>query len=571
MQQPSQQPQRPSPIRPEDDDAQLKPLVQLPSLNSVTTEHWRTDFRGGLAAAAVALPLGLAFGVAAGIGPVAGLYCAICTGLLAALFGGTPTQIAGPTGPMAIVMASVVANFADQPSAAMAVVMLAGLIQITFGALRLGPYIRLIPSPVLSGFASGVGCIIVVMQLNPLLGQPGAGDTVSAALAFPGSLARGNPWAVLVAAATMGICHFTPKHVRRVVPAELIALIAGSAMVLFTGLDLPRLARPDTLLPSIGWPAIGDLRWGDIWIAALVLALISSLESLLTSMAADNATQRFHDSDKELMGQGIGNLFAGMLGAIPGAGATARTMVNIRAGGVSPLSGVIHSGLLLAALLTVGPLIRLIPSAVLAGILLYIGLRIVDWAYIRRFKWAPRSSVVIMIVVWVLAVFVSVIAAVAVGVIMASLILVKRMTDLQLESVELSSDDNEPLGLNEAERAAFTPCADDALLIHLGGPMTFGAANGLVQRLATIADYKAVVLDFTDVTHVDDSAAMALESIIDRAADADQLVIIAGLRRTVVRSFIRFGMQSALRRCVRFRRRLDALNYACEALTRSEE
>lgn len=549
----------------------MKPLVQLPSFNSVSTEHWRADLRGGIAAAAVALPLGLAFGVVSGAGPVAGIYCAICTGLFAALFGGTPTQIAGPTGPMAIVMASVIVNFANQPGAVMAVVMLAGLMQLTFGALRLGPYIGLIPSPVLSGFASGVGCIIIVMQLNPLLGQPGATDTVSAALAFPESLSRGNPWAVLVAGATMAICYLTPKRVRRIVPAELIALVTGSVAVALAGLELPQLARPESLLPSFDWPSFSELRWGDIWIASLVLALISSLESLLTSMAADSATQRFHDSNKELMGQGIGNLFAGMLGVIPGAGATSRTMVNIRAGGVSPLSGAIHSGLLLIALLAAGGLIRFIPSAVLAGILLYIGIRIVDWPYIRRFKWAPRSSVVIMIVVWVLAIFVSVIAAVAVGVIMASLVLVKRMTDLQLESVELSSDDESPPGLDAAEKAAFAPCAGDVLLIHLGGPMTFGAANGLTRRLAPISDYKGVILDFTDVPHIDDSAAMALESIIERAAEADELVILTGLRRTVVRSFIRYGMQSSLRRCVRFRLRLDALHYACERFKRPEE
>lgn len=549
----------------------MKPLVQLPSLNSVTTEHWRADCRGGIAAAAVALPLGLAFGVVSGAGPVAGLYCAIFTGLFTALFGGTPTQIAGPTGPMAIVMASVFANFADQPSAAMAIVMLAGIMQIAFGALRLGPYISLIPSPVLSGFASGVGCIIIVMQLNPLLGQPGVTDTVSAALAFPESLSRGNPWAVFVAATTLGVCFATPKWVRRHVPAELIALVLGSASVGLVGLELPRLASPDSLLPHTTWPPLMELRWGDIWIASLVLALISSLESLLTSMAADSATRRFHDSSKELVGQGIGNLFAGMLGVIPGAGATARTMVNIRAGGVTPLSGIIHSALLLAALLGAGGLIRFIPSAVLAGILLYIGIRIVDWQYIRRFKWAPRSSVVIMIVVWVLAVFVSVVAAVAVGVIMASLILVKRMTDLQLASVELSSDEDRPPGLDATEQAAFAPCARDVLLIHLGGPMTFGAANGLTRRLATIADYKGVILDFTDVPHVDDSAAMALESIIDRAAEADEIVILTGLRRSVVRSFVRYGMQGSLRRCVRIHERLDALRYACQQFQSSEE
>jgi len=266
------------------------------------------------------------------------------------------------------------------------------------------------------------------------------------------------------------------------------------------------------------------------------------------------------------MGQGIGNLFAGVLGVIPGAGATSRTMVNIRAGGVTPLSALIHSALLLALLLAAGGLIRFIPSAVLAGILLYIGIGIVDWSYIRRFKWAPRSSVIIMIVVWVLAVFVSVVAAVAVGVIMASLVLVKRMTDLQLASVELSSDANLAPGLSADERDAFAPCANDVLLIHLGGPMTFGAANGLTRRLASIGDYKGVILDFSDVPHVDDSAAMALESIIERAAEADEFVVLAGMRRAVLRAFLRYGMRTSLKRCVRFRRRIDALRYACTHL-----
>jgi SulP family sulfate permease len=246
-------------------------------------------------------------------------------------------------------------------------------------------------------------------------------------------------------------------------------------------------------------------------------------------------------------------------------------MVNIRAGGVSPLSGLIHSALLLAALLGAGSLIRYIPSAVLTGILLYVGIGIVDWGYIRRFKWAPRSSVVIMIVVWVLAVFVSVVVAVAVGVIMASLLLVKRMTDLQLASVELSSEADRAPGLDETERAVFASCAKDVLLIHLGGPMTFGAANGLTKKLAGIADYRGVILDFTDVPHVDDSAAMALESIIDRAAEADEIVILTGLRRPVIRSFIRYGMLGSLKRCIRFRQRLDALKYACEQLSQQPE
>jgi len=552
-------------------DADLKGLVQFPALNPVTTEHWRADLRGGLAAAAVALPLGMAFGVVSGAGPVAGLYCAICTGIFASLFGGTPTQIAGPTGPMAIVMASVFANFADQPSAAMVVVMLAGLLQIGFGALRFGPYISLIPYPVIAGFSSGVGCIIIVMQLNPLLGQPGVADTVSAVRALGASLSQGNAVALLAAAATVAVCYLTPKRLRAAVPAELIALVLGSVAVAALELGLPRLEQPDSLLPTLAWPPLAELRWGDILIASLVLALISSLDSLLTSMAADSATQRFHDADQELVGQGIGNLFAGIIGAIPGAGATSRTMVNIRAGGVSALAGLIHSALLLALLLAGGRLIGFVPAAVLAGILVYVGIGIIDWRYIKRFKWAPGSSVVIMVVVWVLAVFVSVVAAVAVGVIMASLVLVKRMTDLQLESVELSSTDADAPTLTTAEQAALARCGGRVLLIHLGGPMTFGAANGLTRRLADVADYRGVILDFADVPHIDDSAAMALESIIGRAAEADQPIILSGLRRPVVRAFIRFGMLRSIKRCIRFRRRLDALNYASEIFKEQED
>jgi SulP family sulfate permease len=540
----------------------LNTLVQLPVLNSLSTRHWRSDLRGGLRAAAVALPLGLAFGVVSGAGPVAGLYCAIFTGLFAALFGGTPTQIAGPTGPIAIVMASVFLQFSSQPGAAFGVIILAGAIQMLLGALRLGRYISLIPYPVIAGFASGVGCIIIIMQLNPLLGQMSVSDTVTAMRVLPESVGNANFWTVTVAAFALSACYLVPTRIRMVVPAELLVLVFGSLAVAGVGLSIPTLEAPTSLLPTFTLPLLTELPWQDMWIAATVLALISSLDSLLTSMAADTATQQFHDSDRELLGQGIGNLVAGLMGALPGAGATSRTMANIRAGGVSPLSGVAHSVLLLILLLLGGNLIRHIPAAVLAGILLYIGVRIIDWSYIERFRRASRGGVLIMLTVWVLAVFVSVVTAVAVGVIMASLALVKRMADLQLASVELSTEGDSAPRLSEAEHIEFERCNDRVLLIHLGGPMTFGAANGLTRRLANIANHDCVILDFSDVPHIDDSATMALESVIRRARENDQLVILVGLRRQVVRAFVRFGTLALIRSCMRFRRRLDALHYS---------
>jgi len=524
--------------------------------------HWRADLRGGLSAAAVALPLGLAFGVVSGAGPVPGLYCAICTGLFAALFGGTPAQIAGPTGPIAIVMAGVFLQFADQPAAAMSVVMLAGLVQIFFGALRLGRYISLIPYPVISGFGSGVGCIIIVMQLNPLLGQPSVADTVTAVRVLPESLGGANLWALSVAASSFAACHLVPKGIRSVLPAELIVLVGGAALIAAVGVGVPRLEAPDSLLPAFAWPPVMDLPWQDMWIAAVVLALISSLDSLVTSMVADTASQKFHDSDQELLGQGIGNLVAGLIGAIPGAGSMSRTMANIRAGGVSPLSGIIHSLLLLALLLGAGGLIQFIPAALLSGILVHIGIQSIDWTYVKRVPYAPRGGVLIMVVVWVLAVFVSVVTAVAVGVIMASLALVKRMADLELESVELTTEGKAETLLTDAEQAALENCGDTVLLIHLGGPLTFGAANGLTKRLGNIAQHRSVVLDLSDVPHIDDTTALAFENIIRRARDNDQHVILVGLRRPVIRIFARSGLLPLIRQCARFRRRLDALHYA---------
>ena len=544
--------------------------MQLRVINTPDFKDWRRDLRGGIRAAAVALPLGLAFGVVSGAGPVAGLYCAICTGLFAALFGGTPTQIAGPTGPLAIVMAGVLVQFASTPAAAVGVVMLAGAVQMSFGVLKLGRYISLIPYPVVSGFGSGVGCIIIVMQFNPILGQMSVSDTVAAVEVLPRSLVNANLWTIVIAAASLTACYTVPRRVRAVVPAELLVLVGGSFLISLLGATVPYLEDPASLLPDFTLPPLLELPWRDMWVAAVVIALISSLDSLLTSMAADSATQQFHDSDRELLGQGLGNLVAGLLGAIPGAGATSRTMSNIRAGGVSPLSGVIHSLLLLGLLLGAGGLIQYIPASVLSGILVYIGVRIIDWGYLKRIRYAQPVSVLIMAIVWFLAVFVSVVTAVAVGVIMASLVLVKRMADLQLESVELSSEHGAAPRLTEAEQAEFDACKDRVLLIHLGGPMTFGAANGLTRRLANIANHEMVILDFTDVPHVDDSATMALQTVIRRAKENDQVVILVGLRHPVIREFTRSGMQALIKSCLRFRRRFNALHYAATSIGEPE-
>lgn len=507
--------------------------------------------------------MGLAFGVVSGAGPVAGLYSGILTGLFAAVFGGTPTQISGPTGPIAIVMASVIAEFASTPVAAFAVVMLAGAIQVGFGVLRFGRYINLMPYPVTSGFATGVGCIIILMQIDPLLGHDPAISPLETARTLPAVAAEANPAAIVTALACAFACVFMPRRLRVIVPTHLIVLVAGSGIIALAGVDVPTLAAPATLLPTLQWPHVTALPWQDMWIAAFVLAMVSSLDSLLTSITADTATQNFHDSDRELVGQGIGNLAAGLLGALPGSGSTFRTMANIRFGGRTPLSGIVHSAALATLLLGLGWTISYVPNSVLAGILIYIGFGIIDWGYIRRFPYAPRGGVVIMLVVWLTAVFVNVVTAAAIGIVMASLVFVKRMADLQLEAIEAPGA-RRVARLDDAEKAALERCAGQALYLPLTGPLTFGAAHGLSRRLANIGNYRVIVLEFSEVPHIDESATMALVGIIQRALNSGQHVILVGLSSAIVREFAQLGRLPLLKRSTRKRRRLDALNYAAD-------
>jgi len=537
-------------------------LLSAPFLNRLSLRHWQRDLRGGLYAAAVALPMGLAFGVVSGLGPVAGIYSAVCTGMFAGLFGGTATQIAGPTGPIAIVMASVVVSFAAQPLAVVGIVLLAGAIQIAFGALKLGRYISLVPYPVMSGFGSAVGCIIIVMQLSPMIGQPPVGDTVTAVGVLPSRLPDTNFAAVAIALGSALACALAPPRLRSAAPVHLVVLVAGSLIVSIAGLDVPYLAPPESLLPEFQWPPVFSLPWADMWVAAIVLALISSLDSLLTSVVADTATQQFHDSDRELVGQGLGNLCAALLGALPGSGSAFRTLANIRGGGITQLSAVIHSLVLLVLLLVAGHLIGFIPASVLAGILIYTGIGIVDWKYIGRFPYVPRGGVAIMLTVWFVALFGNVVTGAAIGFVMASLGFVKRMADLQLAAVDVSDEAREGSSLDEHERAALELSRQRTLLIRLAGPVTFGAANRLYRRLANIAAYRTIVLDFSDVPHIDESGIIALENIIRAARDNEQTVLVSGLRTDIARSIVRYGLSPLFKSCPRYESRLEALEAA---------
>ena len=507
--------------------------VSIPLVNSLTLRHWRGDLFGGITAAIVALPLALAFGVSSGAGATAGLYGAIFTGFFAALFGGTPTQISGPTGPMTVVITTVVTSLvARYPDTGLAmaftVVMIGGVLQILFGLMRLGQYITLLPYTVISGFMSGIGVIIILLQLPPLLGHEASGGVIGTLQQLPEFLSQPNGVALGLGLLTLAIVFAIPPRLNRVLPAPLVALVVATllSVVAFGQADLPRIGEIPTGFPSLKFPTFTLRELDDMLRYGLMLGVLGAIDSLLTSLVADSISRTQHDSDKELIGQGIGNLVSGLFGGLPGAGATMRTVVNVQAGGKTSLSGIVHALVLLLVLFWAGPLTAQIPNAVLAGILLKVGIDILDWGFIKR---APRISLKgtgIMYLVLFLTVFIDLITAVLVGAFVANVLTIKRLTDVQNSRIKAITDDTDDTDLSPQEKEILAQSRGDILLFQLGGPMSFGAAKSISRRLSFVKNYQALVLDLGDVPTLGVTAALAIESIVQDSIKRDRQVWI---------------------------------------------
>ena len=533
----------------------------------------RGDIYGGLTAAVVALPLGLAFGVSSGAGPIAGLYGAITVGMFAALFGGTPSQISGPTGPMTVVMALIYAEYValdpvDGPAIAFTVVMMGGLLQVLFGVLRIGRYINYVPQPVISGFMSGIGVIIIALQLRPLLGHSAQGAPLVALQSFPEALAQPVLPTLTLGLLTLVIVYFTPTRIGRRLPAPLIALIAGTLLLTFVVPNdrVSILGDIPSGLPDLRLPTFSLVLLPGMFRSALILAVLGAIDSLLTSLVADNITRTHHDSDRELIGQGIGNTLAGVLGGLPGAGATIRTMVNVRAGGRTPLSGALHALVLLTIVLGLGKIPSYIPHVVLAGILIKVGTDIIDWDYLRRLHRSSRAGVVIMFTVLFVTVFVDLIVAVGVGMMMACLVFLKRQSDLQLSNINIIRDVDEEALLSPEENDLVRSTNGHLLLFHLGGPLSFGAAKETVHLLAFQQNYRVLLLDLSDMPAIDYTASRAIEDMIIGTIAQDRQVLIALPEGAVAEMLERERVVESLPDGHIHRDRLSALRHGAELL-----
>ena len=545
-------------------------------INGLHFNNLRGDIYGGITAAVVALPLALAMGVSSGAGPIAGMYGAILVGFFAAVFGGTPAQVSGPTGPMTVVMAAIftqyTAMFPDDPAhgaaIAFTVVIMGGLFQILFGILKIGKYIELVPHPVVSGFMSGIGVIIILLQLPPLMGYPAQPGPMASSLALDDAFNNMVSDAVILGLIALVVVYFLPKKINKLVPSPLLALIVGTlAYVLFmSDGDASILGNIPTGLPHPQMPTFELELIPKMIQSALTLAALGAIDSLLTSLVADNVTRTYHKSNRELIGQGIGNTLAGIFGGLPGAGATMRTVVNIKAGGQTPISGALHAVVLLAIVLGAGALAENIPHAVLAGILIKVGTDIIDWDYLKRLHIAPKAGVATMGVVLFVTVFVDLIIAVAIGMAMAGMVFMNRMVDLQLKSISTIREVDEDSPLDEEEAAILAEAKGRILVFHLGGPMSFGAAKGMARRLAQYDEYDVLILDLSDMPQIDFTATRALFDMVHDAQSVGRKVFLVGCRKQVCKMMEQHGVTNQVPKENLVDERMDALHFGLRLL-----
>lgn len=526
-------------------------MISQQALDSWWQKQGQVNLKAALVSALVALPLALAFGVASGLGAESGVIAAVVAGGLSAWLGGARLQHSGPTGGVAVLLALTLvqlgwmlpdANAGELAALGLTVVMLAGAMQWLFGWLRWGRFVELLPQSVIAGLLTSVGLMLVIEQLPTLLGQASVDRPLAVLMALPGLLALVH-WPDLMMGSVAGLLmwvlpRWLPGFNRRL-PAPVLVLVGGTLLAWLLGDGLQRrdwdegwqlgywqVVGPLTLtMPQLHLPSMDSWTWPFLIQSAFTLALVSAVISLLGALVAEKLTREVHDPDRELMGQGIGNLASGLLGGMASTGAPMRTSVAVAYGASAPWAAVVHAVLVgVLAWLAMG-WIAGVPLALLAGMLVKVGLDQVDWRFVRRWRSVPRAGRAMMLAVLVTALVLDLVSAVVVGLVLASLLLLGRMTQLQLQALQMGTrpDQLPEAGLNAREQALLLAAEDRVLLFHLDVPMSFGAARALARRLAGVR-VPSLVLDVSAVPYVDFSSALVLEDLVYRAHQQGQAV-----------------------------------------------
>lgn len=536
-----------------------------------STAHFSGDLLGGLTTAIVSLPLALAFGAASGAGAEAGLYGAVLVGLFAALFGGTSTLISEPTGPMTLMFTAILTNLtARYPEQALALgftaVVIAGLTQIALGWLKLGRFITLMPYSVVSGFMSGIGVLLIILQLPGVLGHASPGGGAAGVLRNLPMLIRDIRWPEFaLAAGALLVIFLQPASWRRWIPPKLTALILGTvaAAVFWGDAPLRRIGEIPMGLPTFRLPVFSPDLMRTVLIDGAILGLLGCVDALITAKIADSLTRTHHDSNQELIGQGIGNLLSGLFGGLPGAGATMGTVVNIQSGARTPWSGVLRALILLVVALFAAPLLRNVPLAILSAITLKVGVSILDWSFLRRAHRVSMTSTYLMYGVMLLTVLVDVFVAVGIGMFIANILTIDNLSKHQqskIKTIDPASDQG--VLLSDEERTLFSLAHGKVVLFHMSGPMIFGVADAIARQQAAMKDATVLILDLSDVTIFGTTAGLSIENVIRDTLAAGATVIVAGATGKARDRLERLGLLGPGAPVLDLPTRLDALKAA---------
>lgn len=523
--------------------------------NDISLRNIRGDVFGGITAAVIALPMALAFGVASGAGAEAGLYGAILVGLFASLFGGSPTLMSEPTGPMTVIFTAVIAKLvASDPENGLAmaftVVVMAGIFQMAFGIMRLGKFVTMMPYGVVSGFMSGIGIILIILQIGPFIGHANPSGGITTILQnLPDLFMDIKAHELILASMTVAILFLMPKRFKQYIPAQLLALIIVSlvSLLFLSDNDIRRIGEIPSGIPDFRMPMFSAQQWQIMIVDAIVLGVLGCIDALLTSVVADSLTRTRHNSDKELIGQGIGNMMSGLFGGLPGAGATMGTVVGIQAGARTALAGLIRVAILIIVVFWATGLTEVIPLAVLAGIALKVGIDIIDWRFLKRAHKISLKATVITYCVIFLTVFVDLIIAVGIGLFVANVITITRLSKLQADDVKAMTDpDESDIELNKHEYALMKQADNHILLFYMRGKMIFGTSRVISRKNSEVEGYQSLIIDMTDVSYLGVSAALALEEAILDMVRAGRSVYISGSCEQCLKRLKNMGILSQL-------------------------
>ena len=485
------------------------------------------DLFGGITAGVVTLPLALAFGLQSGLSPISGLYCAIFLGAVAVIFGGTYTLISTPTGPMTVVAALTISqaitmtgSLENAMGTVLVIFILSGAVQVLFGSFKFGDNVKYIPYPVLSGFMTGIGIILILFEIYPLIGLPSPATIKGVVTGLPHDIGNMSLESLGLGVLTLAVLYLTPRF-STAIPATLVALIVATLVSIGAGFDVPLIGEVPQGMPDLQLGTLLHFNFSDPWFiasSAVTLGALGCIDTLLTAVIVDKITETKHNSNRELIGQGLGNMASGLFGGLPGAGTTMSSIVNVKAGGRTRLSGVISSLFLLAVLLGLGAYAQYVPIPVLAAILITVGLDIIDYDGLKEVLKVDRTEGAILLIVLAMTVFVDLIAAVGTGMTLSVFVFMKKMGGIGETNISLfplrELKVRKPCDLRD-EFILPTEYLDKVYIKSFRGPIFFGFSQYLIDNLKELPPVKVIIFEMTRVPYLDQSAAHALELVFD--------------------------------------------------------